>query len=78
VLDGNNPRFPWVPFRVTLSAGLEAPRDLDVTVASTASIHLDNRANKGQPRTRLPTTTARQRPWNALRASHERGAPIAH
>ena len=42
MLEGNNPRFPWVPFRVTLSVGLEAPRDLDVTATSTTSIHLDN------------------------------------
>jgi len=59
VLEGNNPRFPWVPFRVTLSVGLETPRDLDVTATGTTSIHLDNPAGKSQPCTRLPTPTAR-------------------
>ena len=42
VLEGNNPRFPWVPFRATLATGSTAPRDLDVTATGTTSIHLDN------------------------------------
>ena len=50
MLDGNNPRFPWLPFRVTLTVGLEAPRDLDVAVTGTASIHLD-KPGRQQPAT---------------------------